>query len=150
MASRFGNNNQPDLDRLQHVLLTSGLQTKDNALYQVIFQLIQATRAIQTIINSTINNSDADLAALEALVAALQGLTFLTGTDQTALLPNSRELLPGTNITFDDSVPNERTINASGSGEDGVWTPLSDGDTVEPELIFNSFGECIMVFVPNP
>lgn len=31
-------------------------------------------------------------------------------------LPNSRQLLPGTNITFDDTVPGERTVNASGGG----------------------------------
>jgi hypothetical protein len=42
--------------------------------------------------------------------------TILTVADETAAYPNSRQLLPGTNITFDDSVAGERTVNASVGG----------------------------------
>lgn len=42
--------------------------------------------------------------------------TYLTVADETGVLPNSRQLLAGTNITFDDSTPGERTVNASGGG----------------------------------
>lgn len=41
--------------------------------------------------------------------------TFLTENDETGTAPNSRQVLPGTNISFDDTTPGERTINASGS-----------------------------------
>lgn len=46
--------------------------------------------------------------------------TYLTENDETGDLPNSRALLAGTNITFDDSTPGERTVNASGGGGGAV------------------------------
>jgi hypothetical protein len=42
--------------------------------------------------------------------------TYLTDADETGDLPNSRRLLAGTGITFDDATPGERTIEASGGG----------------------------------
>lgn len=48
--------------------------------------------------------------------AAPADATYLTENDETADLPNSRRLLPGTNVTFDDTVPGERTVNATGGG----------------------------------
>lgn len=39
--------------------------------------------------------------------------TYITWTDESARLPNSREELAGTLISFDDTVANKRTINAS-------------------------------------
>jgi hypothetical protein len=53
--------------------------------------------------------------------------TFLTATDESGTLPNSRQLLAGTNVTFDDSVPNERTINASGGGSGTDYVVLGNG-----------------------
>lgn len=140
MASRFGTEG-PDLNRLQAQLLVSGLQQKDPALYQVISQLIANAIRLQALTDELINGNTTD-------ITALLNATFLTHTDESALLISSRNLLAGTNVTFDDTIPNERTINVS--TEDGVWTPLTDGDPDEADLIFNSFGECIMVFVPNP
>jgi hypothetical protein len=54
------------------------------------------------------------LAQAEALFAA-KGLTFLTASDQTVDLPNSRELLAGTGCSFDDATPGERTLNITPS-----------------------------------
>lgn len=51
-----------------------------------------------------------------ALITALAALSYLTDADETGDLPNSRRLLAGTNITFDDTTPGERTVNASGGG----------------------------------
>lgn len=141
MASRFETNG-PDLNRLQAQLLTSGLQQKDPPLYQVISQLIANAIRLQALTDALINGNTTD-------ITALLNATYITSTDEAALLPNSRNLLAGTGVTFDDSTPNERTINVSAT-EDGVWVPLSDGDTVEADLIFDSFGQCVMVFVPNP
>lgn len=45
-------------------------------------------------------------------IAASAFATYLTADDETVGLPNSLQLLAGTNITFDDSVPNQRTISA--------------------------------------
>ncbi len=49
----------------------------------------------------------------------LSALTFMTEDDETADAPNSRQLLPGSNISFDDTVPGQRTINSSGGGGGG-------------------------------
>lgn len=48
-------------------------------------------------------------------IAASAFATYLTADDETVGLPNSLQVLAGTNITFDDSVPNQRTINATAS-----------------------------------
>lgn len=130
----------PDLSRLQAQLLVSGLQQQNPALYQVIWQLIQ--------------NAKDFLAQLATISAASGGVlsdaSFLTYDSELLNgLPLSKELIAGTNVTFDDSVFGQRIVNVE-AAEDGVWFPLTDGDPDEADLIFNSFGECIMVFVPNP
>lgn len=48
--------NQPDLTRLKATLVTSGLQTRDNPTYQVINQLIDATKQLQDNVNASIAN----------------------------------------------------------------------------------------------
>ena len=32
----------------------------------------------------------------------------------------------------------------------GYWTPITNGDPVSPELLFDSNGDCIVGFVPTP
>lgn len=32
----------------------------------------------------------------------------------------------------------------------GFWAPLTNGDPVSPELIFDSVGDCVVGFVPQP
>ena len=46
------------------------------------------------------------------VLAASAFATYLTSADESATLPNSLQVLAGTGITFDDTVPNQRTINA--------------------------------------
>ena len=41
--------------------------------------------------------------------------TFLTSANETATLPNSRQVQGGTNVTLDTSVPGRITINAAGA-----------------------------------
>lgn len=49
--------------------------------------------------------------------AAVTNAKLLTEDNQTAPFPNSRRVVAGTNVTFDDSVANVRTVNvASGGG----------------------------------
>lgn len=45
--------------------------------------------------------------------APTNDLDYLTHSDESASLPNSRRLVAGTNITFDDSVANQRTVSAT-------------------------------------
>lgn len=79
-------------------------------------------------------------------------LTYLTSGAESASLPNSRRLIAGSNITIDTSVANQATIASSGGEDhdDGYWTPLTDGDTTQPELIFDSNGDAIMMWVATP
>lgn len=58
--------------------------------------------------------------------------TYLTEDDETGDLPNSRQLLAGTNITFDDTTPGERTINASTGSGDPFLIVFSIGDGATP------------------
>lgn len=127
-----------DYDRLKSILLVSGLQKKDAALFQVINQLIDAAKRLQSLIDSQTGSSEGGLASLG----------YITADDESSFLPNSKELVAGLNITFDDSISNKRIINSSGSsGSSGYWSPLTDGDLIEAELIFAS-GDAIMVHHP--
>lgn len=97
---------QPDLSRLKSTLLTSGLQTRDNPTFQTIEGLINATQRIQDLIN-------ADIATNTGSITAIQNADFLTWVDDSVLLPNSRNLIAGQNIVFNDVTPNERTISVT-------------------------------------
>lgn len=125
-----------DLDRLQTTLLKSGLQQKDQPLYQVINQLLQAVREFQDLI----------LAQADESTNILSTGLFLTHAPDLAALPASRVLLAGTDVSFDDSVFGERTVNVTGSGS-SAWSVLTDGDLIEPELIFAG-GDVIMLEFP--
>lgn len=128
------------LDRLKSQLMTSGLQQKDNPLFQVISQLIDFVRLLQISTGLAIGSSGSGGTIFNA--------TYLTAAFEAGLLPNSRQLLAGAGVSFDDTVLNLRTININPSIP-GFWIPLSDGDTDEMDLITIN-GECIMVFVPTP
>lgn len=54
------------------------------------------------------------------------GSTYLTETNETANLPNSRRVLAGTNVTFDDTVANVRTINVNLTGIQVASVILTD------------------------
>jgi hypothetical protein len=71
--------------------------------------------------------------------------TYLTEDDETGDLPNSRRLLAGTNITFDDATPGERTISATGGS--GSWIPAVDGSE-PPNFITDGAG--VLILVPGP
>lgn len=123
-----------DPARLYSALLNTGLQSRDNPLYQVIYQLIGLVVNLK---------SETTVGRPPSSVGGLKNLTYITTGNESTTLPNSRQLLAGTNITFDDSVSGRRTINSTG----GVWAPLTDGDADETDLIFAN-GECIMVGTP--
>ena len=133
---------QPDFSSLITSLDNSKTQTSNYSLYQTIFFLIQNTQRARALILKDIKELETDLNSI--LDAEL-----LTASDETAVFPNSRELLAGTGITFDDTIANQRTINSSG-GVAGAYydSPLSDGDLIEAHLIFGN-GDPIICQVPN-
>lgn len=132
---------QPDYSHLFGILSNSRVQQSNNALYQTIFLLIQQVTQSKDSFIITNNN-------LQQGLTQLLGVSYLTVDDETALLINSRQLLAGLGITFDDTVPGKRTIASSGGAGSGYWTPLTDGDPDETDLIYAN-GEAIAVNVPN-
>lgn len=145
---------EPDFSRLVNTLNASQLQQKNHPLYQVIKALIdnsgQTTRVNK--------GKFAELETAIADVAAAAGggggdgddisdKDFLTWSDESPTLPNSRNLIAGTGVTFDDTVVNERTINVSAVASAYYDSPLTDGDIDETELIF-ALGDCVIVQVP--
>jgi len=90
--------------QLLTVLNTSRALKANDGAYQAIKQLLAQLDTNQTNINNqlTVNTNGLDGPIL----------TY----DHAASLANSRELVAGTNVTFDDSIGGERIINASGGG----------------------------------
>lgn len=138
---------QPQFADLIGILAQS--RETENPLYQTVQQIINRLTQFQSVtleqladvINSVVNSQ-----AILNIVADKRA-TYLTTDNETIKLPNSVQLLAGTGITFDDSVPHKRTISSSGSGSDHYDSPLSDGDLAAADLIFAD-GECIIVQVP--
>lgn len=74
----------------------SGIQTKDNALYQAIKALINNS----TTINTTVVGQTASLEA-----------TYLTFTTQLAILPNSRQLTAGFGISLSTTTSGQLVVS---------------------------------------
>lgn len=118
-----------DPNKLYAQLLNTGLQQKDPSLYQVIYLLIGQLANLSPGGSgggggsSTINN-------ITNIIQQLGGVAFdgLDGQDGLTI--------PGSG----SSSFNQNT---------GYWTPLTDGDVDETDLIFAN-GDAIAVFVPTP
>jgi len=83
--------NQINLDRLKAQLLTSGLSQSNSALYQVINQLIDATRQLQSEINASINTINQTIINNTTnLPQALQGIDGLDGLDGEVGIPGQQ------------------------------------------------------------
>lgn len=70
-------------------------------------------------------------------VGAPVDATYLTWTDESSRLPNSRNLVAGDNIFFDDTVPNVRTVSSTGG-----YIPMCTGDYPPQEM---GIGQMIMM-----
>jgi hypothetical protein len=89
------------LDRLFVQLNNTALQRDNPRLFQLLNQLIGFLQGIETQLNTRIEQNNTDITQK----------TFLTSVSEIATLPNSRELIAGTNITFDDTVAGIKTLN---------------------------------------
>lgn len=124
--------------RLLTQLQNTGLANKDNPLFQLFDQIIKFIRQLNNSLNALTGSGGSGGSLFDA--------TFLMSTDQSVQFPNSRELLAGTGVTFDDTVANERTISVNFS-ELTQWSVLTNGDAINPELVFAS-GDVIMTHTP--
>ncbi len=130
----------PNYQQLRKTLLAATEQVKNYPLYQTIIRILdigdQSNNFFKTEIESiSVGNTDA---------------TYLTVDDESADLPNSRQVLAGTGIAFDDSIPNVRTVSVSDIDEEGYWSPLitslAEGDS---EMVLTN-QDNIAVFTPTP
>lgn len=97
-----------DFSRVLFQLNSAGIQVKQPAVYQAIKLLIQYAQEDQKSQDAAIADNSSNTGNLTTNGA------FLTWDDQASSLLNSRELLAGIGISFDDTVANQRTINSSG------------------------------------
>jgi hypothetical protein len=104
--------------RLKSSLLTSGLSQQNNALFQVINQLIEATSGVAAA-TTTLIGSPSGSSGGSGITAA----TYLTTGSEILTLPNSKQLIAGQGIQFNDT-SGRRVISAAlplvRDGEDGA------------------------------
>lgn len=131
----------PDFERLYAKLNNTKLQTTNPPAWELVKELIRLLVQFAKAVTGTVNGQ----------TTVLEGFrlrTYLTTANEASFFPNSRQLLAGSGITFDDTISNVRTINATGGGGGSHYDcPLSDGDLVAADLIYAA-GECIIVQVP--
>lgn len=131
---------QPDFSSLFTSLSNSKTQIQNYSLYQTIFFLITNTSKVRDLFVVAID-------ALNEQLSEILAASFLTVNDETTDFPNSRQLLAGTGVAFDDTVAGRRTINVISSGA-YYDSPLTDGNFDEIDLIFGN-GDPIICQVPN-
>jgi hypothetical protein len=125
-------------------ILAQSRKNLDSATYRTISQIIDRLQQFKNV-NDVRVAGKVDSGTAAATYASKTS-SFITKDDESVGLPNSRELLAGSGIILDYSVPNRLTIKASSTGNH-YDAPLSDGDTSAADLIFAN-GECIIVQVP--
>jgi hypothetical protein len=138
--------NLPDFAKLKSAFVGARDQIKNYLLYQTITQLLDANQKMKNIFKGDIEGNT-------AAIADISDSTFLTSTDESDALTNSRNLLAGIGIAFDDTVDNERTISATSSGvsELGYWTPLIESfNPGDSELVLTDANAPIAVWTPTP
>jgi hypothetical protein len=143
-----------DLASLLTVLNNTHLMQRDNPLYQFCAELLKRVGKFQGDIADQVKTNTT---AIDTITGGGGGggtpitpgadvnSDFLTWSDESSSLPNSRNLVAGTGVSFDDTVANIRTINVPGMAY--YDSPLTDGDVLETDLIFAA-GDCIIVQVP--
>ena len=123
-----------DPSRLFTQLLNTGLQNKDNPLYQLISQIIDALKTLTAstgVPGSSSGGSGSSLA----------GQSYVTVNNDTAVLPNSRQAIAGDFMSLDISNPGQIVFSPS------EWSVLTNGDAINPELIYAD-GDVIMIHTP--
>lgn len=118
-----------DPSRLHQLLLNTGLQNKDNPLYQTIKQIIDALTRLTTGTNENSINIQNNSTIINT--SSNGSSSNRIGLDETIIIEENYHMSPSTSNTSVASA----TYDA----------PLTNGDIEHPEIIFDSFGEVIMV-----
>lgn len=132
-----------NIDRLITWLNQSSTQATNNPLYQTVFYLVKAVKELQDETNEAISS-------IPIPVTGLEDLDFLTHSDESATLPNSRQLIAGSNVSFDDTIVNQRTVNVSIPAISMDHVVASDGVVAGPSPINDGAGNFIYVGYTPP
>lgn len=123
---------EPDLSALVTSLNNSKTQTSNNALYQTIYNLINAVRRSRDIVNSSIekiNNSINNTVNNVVInITSITNATYWTKDNESASLPNSRQVIAGSGITLDYTVANQVTVSSTGGSSGLGFIIMSNGD----------------------
>jgi predicted secreted protein len=133
---------QPEFASLKGILAQTKKQT-ESPLYQTVEQIIERLTQFQMVTLEQVADISESTSENETTIINVtdKNATYLTKEDETAKFPFSVQLLAGLNITFDDTVPNKRTINSTGGGG---YAPMSTG--AEPlEIMSDGAGSVLMV-----
>lgn len=134
----------PNYQQLRETLLAARDQIKNYPLYQTIIRMLDIGDQISNFFSAEISSLDSGKAD--------SNLSYLTTENEFPALPNSRQHLPGTAISFDDSVDNQRTVSVSQDIRTlGYWSPLVT--SLEPgdaEFVLTDDDDTIAVWTPLP
>ena len=120
-----------DPSRLHQDLLNTGLQNKDNPLYQVIKRIIDALK-------------QATIGVNENSVSIQNNTTVVTSSSSGSSRPSM-----GETIVIEEHYHMTGSGTSSGSSTPTTYSSLlTNGDPVSPELVFDSYGDVIVVDVP--
>lgn len=128
MAHNYPPYQQPLLDR------QTGLVTKP-------WQLFFLSLSGGTLDGGTIAGGTVPLDALAAIESPR-----LLGRGTAGVGP-VEALLIGTGLILTDLT---LSVTSEGVESLGYWTPISNGDPLSPEILFDAEGDCVVGFVPTP
>ncbi len=144
----FGIKPTVDTKRLITTLTNSKIATENNSLYQTIFRLINDVSKFEKSSNET-------LTTIQNVVSGgggsgggggnpgLANANYLTTVNNQSQLPNSRQILAGTNITFTDNGTTFTIATVPLVSTD--YVVMSDGDVTNPQPMNDGNGNFIYV-----
>lgn len=113
-----------DPSRLYTVLIKTGLQTKDPVLYQLLYNLIGNIVNLRAQASSSGSSSGGGDTTINNIYNIIESLGSEERTTEYMMIGTAASVTPAV-ATYD--------------------SPLTNGDPLIPEIIFDSFGDVVMV-----
>lgn len=94
-----------------------------------------------------VENGGTERASFTEYAVIVGGITPAGALQQVSGVGTSGQVLTSNGAA---ALPTWEDAGGGGGPDDGYWTPITNGDPVSPELLFDSNGDCIVGFVPTP
>lgn len=140
-----------NLKRLKATLLISGLQQKDPPLFQVINQLIDALQEFVNTTTASLGPGGSSNTVINNTIFQLLNDLGDSGNGDSSIIPgpagsNGTIGRDGLTIPGQDGIDGENQyLLIQSSIVDTYAVPLTNGNGEAPEIIFDSFGDVVMV-----